>query len=69
MRHVSQVGTVLAVALPLPLVILDPAFSTAGVLLVLLLPLAAHGFAVGCDEMNAGGAPMVPTTTPGGRRP
>lgn len=45
LNFVPNVGTVVAVALPLPLVILDPAFSTAGVLLVLLLPLGAHAFA------------------------
>ena len=44
-NFIPNVGTVVAVALPLPLVVLDPAFSTVGVLLVLLLPLAAHAFA------------------------
>jgi len=45
LNFIPNVGTVIAVALPLPLVILDPAFSTIGVLLVALLPLGAHAFA------------------------
>lgn len=44
-RRVTSDLQVIAVALPLPLVILDPAFSTIGVLLVALLPLGAHAFA------------------------
>ena len=44
-QFIPNVGTVLAVALPLPLVILDPAFSSVGVFLVCILPLSAHGFA------------------------
>ena len=45
LNFIPNVGTVLAVALPMPLVVLDPSFSLLGVALALLLPLAAHGFA------------------------
>lgn len=38
-------GTFIAVILPMPLVVLDPSFSAAGVALALLLPLSAHAFA------------------------
>jgi hypothetical protein len=42
---IPNVGTVLAVALPMPLVVLDPAFSSAGAALAFFLPLSAHAFA------------------------
>jgi len=45
LNFIPNVGTVLAVALPMPLVVLDPAFSNAGVILALALPLSAHAFA------------------------
>lgn len=45
LNFIPNVGTVLAVALPMPLVVLDPAFSGAGIAMALLLPLSAHGFA------------------------
>ena len=45
LNFIPNVGTVLAVALPMPLVILDPKFSGVGVALAFLLPLGAHAFA------------------------
>ena len=47
LNFIPNVGTVVAVALPMPLVILDPAFEDrpVGIALALLLPLSAHGFA------------------------
>lgn len=45
LNFIPNIGTVLAVALPMPLVIIDPAFSAFGIVLTLLLPLGAHAFA------------------------
>jgi len=45
LNFIPNVGTVLAVALPMPIVIIDPSFSAMGVALALLLPLGAHAFA------------------------
>ena len=45
LNFIPNVGTVLAVALPMPLVILDEKFTGVGIALALLLPLSAHAFA------------------------
>lgn len=45
LNFVPTVGTIVAVALPMPIVLLDPNFSHTAVALALLLPLTAHGIA------------------------
>uniref|UniRef100_A0A7S2NN93 AI-2E family transporter n=1 Tax=Haptolina brevifila TaxID=156173 RepID=A0A7S2NN93_9EUKA len=45
LNFIPNIGTVLAVMLPMPVVILDPTFSAFGIMLALLLPLGAHAFA------------------------
>lgn len=45
LNFIPTVGTIVAVALPMPLVLLDPKFSPTAIALALLLPLTAHGIA------------------------
>jgi hypothetical protein len=45
LNFIPNVGTAIAVALPMPLVVLDPSFTAGGALLAFLLPLSAHALA------------------------
>ena len=45
LNFIPTVGTVVAVALPMPIVLLDPAFSNGAAVVAFAIPLAAHTFA------------------------
>lgn len=45
LNFIPTVGTLVAVLIPMPLVLLDPQFSTPAVVLAFAIPLAAHTFA------------------------
>eukprot|EP00967_Tisochrysis_lutea_P094752 scaffold137834_cov31-Tisochrysis_lutea.AAC.2 len=45
LNFIPTVGTIVAVALPMPIVLLDPKFTPTAVSLALLLPLTAHAIA------------------------
>tara|TARA_B110001452_G_scaffold213023_1_gene183705 strand:- start:156 stop:1592 length:1437 start_codon:yes stop_codon:yes gene_type:complete len=58
LNFVPNVGSVVAVALPMPVVLLDPAFSGGQAALALLLPLGVHGVVGNVVEPLLFGASM-----------